>query len=380
LEVVWCPDSGLVQLAHSFDLNILFGESYGYRSGLNRSMVQHLEETASWLGQRIDLQPGSVVLDIGSNDGTLLRAFSAPGLQRIGIDPTGEKFREHYPAGVTLVPEFFSADAYHRNFPHQRAHIITSLGMFYDLEDPGRFVSEVAEILHPDGAWHFEQSYLPLMLDRMAYDTICHEHLEYYAFAPIERLLREHGLKVIEATLNDTNGGSIAITAAPAKSHLPVNQAGISTLRAKETAARLDQAETYTRFASKVARHRDELRGLLSELRDAGKTVFGYGASTKGNVLLQYCGLGPEELLCIAEVNEDKFGAFTPGSRIPIVSESEAHSRRPDYLLVLPWHFRDTIIARETEFLSRGGKLIFPLPQIEIVDQASARSIAPSSV
>ena len=367
LELVWCPESGLVQLAHSFNLSELFGDSYGYRSGLNRSMVNHLEQTAAWICERLELRAGDVVLDIGSNDATLLRSFTQPGLQRIGIDPTGEKFREYYPEDVRLESDFFRADLFRRHFPEEKARVITSLGMFYDLEDPGHFVGEIREILAADGVWHFEQSYLPDMLERTSYDTVCHEHLEYYAFGPIQRLLQSHGLQATDASFNSINGGSLAVTAAHQSSGIPVNAPAIQSIEEREARAELGRLETYTRFADAVARHREELVALIRELRADGCRVIGYGASTKGNVLLQYCGFGPDDFPCIAEVNEDKFGAVTPGSHIPIVSETEAKSLRPDYMLVLPWHFRDAIVERECEYLAGGGKLIFPLPRIEIV-------------
>lgn len=372
LELVWCPESGLVQLAHSFDLTELYGPSYGYRSGLNASMVTHLNEVAATLMQRQSLEAGDIVVDIGSNDATLLRAFDVPGVRRLGIDPTGEKFRHYYPSDVALEVDFFSAAAFRRHFPTGQAAIVTALGMFYDLEDPVSFVRDVRSILAPDGLWHFEQSYLPSMLSQLAYDTVCHEHLEYYAFAPVRGLLEANGLRVIDVSLNATNGGSFAVTAGRDDSSHEINTTAIAALESREAAAELDQLSTFRRFAEAVARHRDELVALLQRLRAEGRTVIGYGASTKGNVLLQYCGFGPAEIECIAEVNEDKFGAVTPGTGIPIVSEAEAKQRRPDYLLVLPWHFRDAIVAREREFLRAGGKLIFPLPCIEIVAAPTA--------
>jgi hypothetical protein len=366
LELVWCPDSGLLQLAHSYSASEMYGDNYGYRSGLNGSMVRHLTEKIRLLERFADLKRGDVVLDIGSNDATSLKAYESAGLSRIGIDPTGEKFREYYPDGIDLVVDFFSAAAF-RARSAKRAKIVTSIAMFYDLEDPVAFARQVAEVLDQDGTWHFEQSYLPSMLRMCTYDTICHEHLEYYTFGVIKKILDAADMRVIDVQMNGVNGGSFAVTAAHRASTRPSNAPVIEWLTEQEDRMGLDTPRPYRDFEERVYRHRQDLIRLLQILRADGKRILGYGASTKGNVVLQFCDVKPDMVEAIAEVNQDKFGSFTPGTGIPIISEAEARAMRPDYFLVLPWHFRDGIVQREREFLAGGGKMIFPFPEIEIV-------------
>lgn len=366
LELVWCPDSGLLQLAHVYEASEMYGENYGYRSGLNASMVRHLTQKIGKLEQFAELKAGDTVLDIGSNDATSLKAYQTPSLKRIGIDPTGAKFRQYYPDDIKLVPDFFTA----KNFDSvskERAKIITSIAMFYDLEDPIAFARDIAHCLAPDGVWHFEQSYMPSMLRLTSYDTICHEHVEYYSLAVVEKILAAADMKVLDVQMNAVNGGSFAVTAGHKASPLKANRPVIDWLLSQEERMGLATPRPYREFEERVFRHREDLRRLLTALRDDGKRILGYGASTKGNVVLQFCGIGPDLVEAIAEVNPDKFGHVTPGSHIPIVSEADALKMKPDYYLVLPWHFKDGILQREQKFLADGGKMIFPFPEIEIV-------------
>ncbi len=366
LELVWCPDSGLLQLAHVYEASEMYGENYGYRSGLNASMVRHLTQKIGKLEQFAELQAGDTVLDIGSNDATSLKAYQTPSLKRIGIDPTGAKFRQYYPDDIKLVPDFFTA----KNFDSvskERAKIITSIAMFYDLEDPIAFARDIAHCLRPDGVWHFEQSYMPSMLRLTSYDTICHEHVEYYSLGVVEKILAAADMKVLDVQMNAVNGGSFAVTAGHKNTTRKANRAVIDWLLSQEERMGLATPRPYREFEERVFRHREDLRRLLAALRDDGKRIIGYGASTKGNVVLQYCGIGPDLVEAIAEVNPDKFGHVTPGTHIPIVSEADALKMKPDYYLVLPWHFKDNILQREQKFLADGGKMIFPFPEIEIV-------------
>jgi len=368
LELALCGNCGLVQLRHSYDLSELYGQHYGYRSSLNRSMVEHLGAKIRGLRERYPVGKGDYVLDIGSNDGTSLSFHPEGGAVLCGMDPSAEKFRKYYRPDVKLVVDFFSAGRFRREFGQQaRPKIITSIAMFYDLEDPLGFVREIKEILHPQGVWHFEQSYLPLMLSANAYDTICHEHLEYYGLRQIKWMTDRVGLEILDVETNAVNGGSFAVTVAHKQSGFERNEEAIRALVDEECRLGTDTPQCYGSFLHAVKRHREELVGLLRDIKAQGKTVLGYGASTKGNVILQYCGLNTDLVPAIAEVNESKFGAVTPGSWIPIVSEAEARAMKPDYFLVLPWHFRDNIVNREREFLASGGRLIFPLPAIEIV-------------
>ena len=295
-----------------------------------------------------------------------MKAYKTQGLTRIGIDPTGAKFASFYPADVALIPDFFSASAVAGKIPG-KAKVVTSIAMFYDLEDPIAFAREVAAVLAPDGIWHFEQSYMPSMLRLCSYDTICHEHVEYYSLAAVKRVLDAADMRIIDVQMNAINGGSFAVTAAHKNSSRKANRPVIEWLLEQEVGMGLDTPRPYRDFEERVYRHRQDLVRLLRGLREDGKRILGYGASTKGNVVLQFCGLGPDAIEAIAEVNSDKFGAYTPGTHIPIISEAEARAMRPDYFLVLPWHFKEGILNREHEYLASGGKMIFPFPEIEIV-------------
>jgi hypothetical protein len=366
LELVWCPDSGLLQLAHTYDAGEMYGENYGYRSGLNRSMIDHLTRKIRHLERAANLRPGDTVLDIGSNDATSLKAYTTQGVTRIGIDPTAAKFRAHYPTDVLFAPEFFSASTYW-SMASKPAQIVTSIAMFYDLDSPISFAREIVEVLADDGIWHFEQSYMPSMLRLCSYDTICHEHLEYYSLSVVRLILEAVDMKLVDVRMNAINGGSFAVTAAKKSSSLSPNSVLIEWLLEQEDRMGLHAPGPYRDFENRVFTHRGDLRRLIEKLVSCKKKVFGYGASTKGNVILQTCGLSKDHIGAIAEVNPEKFGAFTPGTHIPILSEEEVRKMKPDYLLVLPWHFKDGIVAREQEFLNAGGKLIIPFPEIEIV-------------
>lgn len=367
LELVWCPESCLLQLKHSYDADEMYGDNYGYRSGLNQSMVDHLTQKVRFLERLARPRAGEVILDIGSNDATTLRAYSTHGLKRIGIDPTGKKFASYYPDDIELVPDFFTAAAY-RSITALPAKIVTSIAMFYDLENPIQFVRDIASVLDKDGIWHFEQSYMPSMLRTNSYDTICHEHLEYYSLGVIKNILDAADMKLVDVMMNAVNGGSFAVTAAKKSSTaFKPNDAVINWLLDQEDRMGLGTPRPFREFEERVFRHRDDLKRLIGTLVADGKKVLGYGASTKGNVLLQFCGFTAADIPAIADVNPEKFGRVTPGSHIPIVSEVEARAMEPDYFLVLPWHFKHGILQREKEYLSGGGKFIFPFPEIEIV-------------
>ena len=367
LDLVWCPDSGLLQLKQSYSFSEMYGDNYGYRSGLNTSMVQHLQNKIGHLEKLVSLSSGDLVIDIGSNDATSLQSYSNQGLIRVGIDPVGKKFKKYYTKGIELIPEFFPSSTFQRRFAAKKPKIITSIAMFYDLENPKEFVTNVEKTLDDDGIWHFEQSYMPAMLRTNAYDTICHEHLEYYSLETVKNILDDCGLKILDVQFNDVNGGSFAVTAAKQRSNFKVNETIIDWLLLQEDRMGLNTPAPYRKFEERVFEHRINLISLIKSLNLDGKRIFGYGASTKGNVLLQFCGFTENDIPYIAEVNEEKFGCYTPGTFIPIIPEQEAKAMKPDYFLLLPWHFKNSIIAKEREFLSKGGKFIIPLPEIQIV-------------
>ena len=366
LDLVWCPDSGLLQMKQTYSLDEMYGDNYGYRSGLNSSMVSHLTNKIHALERLVALNKNDLVIDIGSNDATALKAYTGKH-RKVGIDPTGLKFKEYYTKDISLIPDFFSAEAFAKEFSGVHAKIITSIAMFYDLENPVSFVTDIEKCLDDNGIWHFEQSYMPSMLRTNSYDTICHEHLEFYSFKVVKNLLENCGMRVVDVQMNAINGGSFAVTACKKNASLLSNTPIINWMLKQEDDMGLDTPKPYRDFEERVFKHRKNLTELIETLVADGKKIIGYGASTKGNVLLQFCNFTAEQIPFIAEVNPDKFGSFTPGTHIPIISEDEAKAMNPDYFLVLPWHFKHTILEREKEYLAKGGKFIFPLPEIEIV-------------
>jgi len=357
---------GLLQSSITVPPELLYFR-YWYRSGTNKTMTDHLRGIAADVTRMLDL-PKAKVLDIGCNDGTLLRSFPST-FDRYGIDPSN--------ATDAIIGD--DLNVVHDRFPStELAQVtggapfdaITSIAMFYDLEDPIAFVRAVRESLAPDGLWVFEMSYMPSMLETNAYDTICHEHLEYYSLAVIEFILAAAGMKLFRAELNDINGGSIrcyATQVATFRWSDPASLAGLQGLRRGEFDLQLDTDRPYRDFQDRVNAHRDELARVVKELKRDGKRIHVYGASTKGNTLLQFCGIDSSVIDYAADRNPDKHGARTVGTDIPIISEIDSRNLRPDYYLVLPWHFRKEFVERERELLSTGTKMIFPLPRVEIV-------------
>lgn len=373
LELAKCRDDhnasacGLVQLKHSYDHYEMYGDNYGYRSGLNKSMVNHLYEKVKKIQAFIQLTREDLIIDIGSNDSTLLQAYRQDGLLLVGIDPTAGKFKKYYPEHVHLIPDFFSAESVRKNFGNRKAKVVTSIAMFYDLESPMDFAEQICEILADDGIWVFEQSYMPAMLEMNAYDTVCHEHLEYYCLKQIKWITDKLDLKIIDIEFNKVNGGSFSVAVAKSISPYAQNTKLVDKVLLEESTKGLNTLKPYEDFKQRAFNHRTEIHKFIKQVKSENKKIFGYGASTKGNVILQFCNISAKDIPCIAEVNPDKFGCVTPGTDIPIVSEEEAKKMKPDYFMVLPWHFRDNIIEREENYLKSGGKLLFPLPFLEVV-------------
>ena len=369
LELVKCcgdeSTCGLVQLRHSYPASEMYGETYGYRSGLNSSMVEHLRTKVKKIEKLVHLDAASVVIDIGSNDGTTLAAYN-PGPQLIGIDPAAKKYASFYPGHVEFIPDFFSAEIVNQHTHGRQANVVTSFAMMYDLEDPVAFAKEVASILSPNGIWVFEQSYLPLMIERMAYDTICHEHIEYYGIRQINWILSAANLRIIDIELNDVNGGSFSVTAAKLHSEVQSKSDKVNELIRQEVTLGYDRIDSLYEFGDRIIRSRDHLVSEISKIKNDGHSICGLGASTKGNVLLQFAGLAANIIDKIGEVNPDKWGCYTPGTWIPIVSEKELLEYKADYLLVLPWHFRNFFLSNPH---FAGQKLVFPLPNYEIIQR-----------
>ena len=360
---------GLLQMSCTVPPEILYSV-YWYRSGTNDTMTAHLrgigEEAARISGGR-----SARVLDIGCNDGTLLSQYPADFL-KFGIDPSDAIAK--VPDDVIAIQDLFPSPELRVKMGGNLFDIVTSIAMFYDLEDPIAFVKSVRDILAPDGVWVFEMSYMPSMLRLNSYDTICHEHLEYYSLAVLEFILERADMRIFRATLNDSNGGSIRCFASHKASvrYRRKDLAGeLESLRRQEFDLELDTAKPYRNFQDNVDKHKDALAQLIKDFKRAGKTIHVYGASTKGNTILQLCGLDHAVIDFAADRNPDKYGARTIGTDIPIISEEESRAMRPDYYLVLPWHFKAEFLRRERETIANGTTMIFPLPEITLVDRAS---------
>ena len=350
---------GLLQLANSYDLCEMYGDNYGYRSGLNPSMVRHLGEKVARIRKTVSLRPGDLVIDVGSNDGTTLGAYpESIGVDLLGIDPTATKFRQYYRSDVDLHADFFTAATLRKVRPGKQVRVLTSFSMFYDLESPMAFMQDVHDVLADDGVWVFEQSYMPAMLDALSYDTVCHEHLEYYALKQVKWMADRVGFTILDIEFNDVNGGSFSVTAAKSASGMP-ESLDVARILAEERERGLDTLAPFQDFARRTAQSRDGLRAFLAEAKAQGKSVAALGASTKGNVLLQYCNITTDDIAEVGEVNPDKFGALTPGTFLPIQVESEVLAHCHDYYLVLPWHLRAYFLMNPQYM---GRTLLFPLP------------------
>lgn len=368
LEIGICGDCGLTQLLQNYDSDALYGASYGYESHLNNSMSTHLTSKARKLEQTfLRNVKDPVVVDVASNDGTLLGGYSENIQKLVGIDPLIANLSDKYPARSLKIPSFFSHEEYF-NKVNQSAKLVTSLSVLYDLNDPVHFAKSIFQILDWEGIWHFEQSYLPTMLKTLSYDTICHEHLLYLTLNDIRNILTSSGFQLYSASLNSINGGSIAITAVKSKTKVNPDPF-IEYLTNREQAFGYSSGKPLQEFASAANQHRIELRSLITQYRENDFSIFGLGASTKGNVLLQWLDLNSQIINSIGDINPKKFNMRTPGSDIPIIPESEILNAANDksIALVLPWHFRESILAKSDGYFKQGGSMLFPLPEIQLV-------------
>ncbi|MEM7202221.1 MAG: class I SAM-dependent methyltransferase [Planctomycetota bacterium] len=366
LQLVRCASCSFVQLAHIVDSEVMYS-SYWYRSGINHTMRRHLEGLAEQAIRIAGVRAGDTVIDIGCNDGTTLACYPE-SVHRIGVDPSNIQ-----PEGCDVhIHDYFSHNAVAAALNGGRAKVITSIAMFYDLNEPRPFVEDVRRCLADDGVWIVELSYLPAMLKAVSYDTICHEHVGYYRIKTFESVLDGTDLEVFDVEFNECNGGSFRLFTAPRGTRQKTER--YVAAKFDEFRQLFDTAVPYTAFEKRVEHAGRELRAFLENANRDGKVVYGYGASTKGMVTLQYCGVTPDHIVAIAERNPDKFGLLCPGTDIPICSEAEMRAASPDYLVVLPWHFLTEFLEREQDYLAAGGKLVVPMPDFAIhsADEALA--------
>jgi GDP-D-mannose dehydratase len=360
-----CGECGLLQLRQTTHSSELYEHEYGYRSGISNTMKTHLKTYHEELmGKVLDWKKGDIVLDIGSNDSTFLK-FYPKELVRVGIDPTGKQF-SHFYTDEVLIPDYFSGEIFHKKFPHKKCWIVSSIAMFYDLPDPVQFARDIESILEDDGIWTCEQSYLLNMLDANSIDTICHEHLEYYTLSQIKEIADRSRLKIIDVKFNSSNGGSFRIYLAKQSStkHQECPDL-IHSILIKEEMYSLKDPQTYQHFYQRCADEARRLKMLINTINENGKRIWIYGASTKGNCTLQFASITKDDIPYAVERNPNKFGKMTP-TGTEIISEEEMRKNPPEYLLVLPWHFKKEIIERENIFLENGGSLVFPFPHLDV--------------
>jgi hypothetical protein len=367
LKLVKCDEltggCGHVQLEHTFDLPTMYGSEYGYRSGLNSSMVKHLKSKYEKISNFVNLKENDIVIDIAGNDGTFLGFFS-PKLKLVSIDPTSKKFSKYFKEHVNYIADFFSEKTFRQFFGNDNAKLVTSFSMFYDLEDPCQFAKEVNSILNPEeGIWVLEQSYMPEMLRVNSFDTVCHEHLSYYGMRQIKYIMDQAGLKIIDFEFNDVNGGSISIVVANKDSKYEEATQMLDDILQEELNLKLNTTQPWNDFSFRIEECRIKFWEIIKDCKEKGLKIAALGASTKGNVTIQTWGVTSDDIEVVGEVNPDKDGSFTPGTWIPIKSE-DCVIEEYDVFVILPWHFKNFFV-NNPKF--KGKKLLFPLPNAEIV-------------
>jgi hypothetical protein len=378
LKMILDDTTGAVRLEKFPSSNLMFGK-YWYRSGINNTMKIELKDIVDSIYKIKKLNENDIWLDIASNDGTLL-SYLPDSLIRIGIDPVDDSFKiEAEKHSNLIIQDYFSADAYRKSkFGNQKPKVITTIAMFYDLDNPRNFLNDVLEIIDDNGILVLQMSYTPLMIQQLAFDNICHEHVWYYSLFNIKYLLEESGFQLFNCELNDVNGGSFRVYATPKKSDLKqissqqfrdVSMYRINSILSHEKSLKLDDVELWNEFYKRIKDLKKQTVSFIREEKLKGKKIWAYGASTKGNTLLQYFELDNTLIDGIAEKSFYKWNLKTVGTNIPIYSEDEMRKVNPDYLLVLPWHFINEFVIRESDYLNNGGKFIVPCPKFEIISK-----------
>tara|TARA_E500000178_G_C17016367_1_gene753175 strand:+ start:316 stop:1533 length:1218 start_codon:yes stop_codon:yes gene_type:complete len=365
ITLVLCKNCGLVQLGHNFDLKYLYGPDYGYRTGINKTMLNHVKAVVKKLSTKTKLKKSDSVLDIASNDASLLN-FYGKNILTFGIDPILNKYKNNYKKINYKINDFFSAKKI-RKITNTNFKIITALSVFYDAKDPNKFIQDVKKILSAEGIFVLEFADLVSILKFKMFDTICHEHLEYYSSSVIIELCKNHSLKVFDIIQNNINGGSKQYFISHQNAKYKTNAIKINKILKEERGLKLNSIYTYKKFIRSIDKSKHQLLEKIRLFNRMGKKIHCYGASTKGNVLLQYYGIDNKLIEYAAERNKLKYNFYTPGSRIKIISEKVSRSLRPDYYLVLPWHFKNEILLRENNIRKKGVKFIFPLPNLQII-------------
>ena len=367
VKLIICKKCKLVQVSKNFDLKYMYDENYGYRTGINQTMTNHVKKIVKEISTKKNfLKKGDYVLDIASNDATLLN-FYHKNLITVGIDPTIKKYIKFYKNINYKFSDFFSKKKIDKVIKKKKFKVITALAVFYDLKNPGKFLNDISQIIDKsDGIFILEFQDLLSIIRNNLFDTICHEHLAYYSTKIITKMLKQNNLQIFDISTNKINGGSTRFYICHKKAIYKVKFNKIKSILNKETNYKLEYYETYKIFFRKIMQIKQKLNNLLHKIKNEGKIIHGYGASTKGNVLLQFFNINNSLLDCVADRNPLKVGSYTPGTKIPIKSENFSRKQNPHYYLVLPWHFKEEILKREKKIIQKGTKFIFPLPNIDI--------------
>jgi hypothetical protein len=365
IDLIICKNCNLVQLGHNFDLKYLYGPDYGYRTGINKTMLDHVKSVVKKLSKKTQLKKKELVLDIASNDGSLLNFYNN-NITTFGIDPILDKYIDQYKNINYKISDFFSAKKI-LNKTKKKFKIITALSVFYDAINPNKFIQDAKSLLSKDGIFLLEFADLASIIENKMFDTICHEHLEYYSSEVIIDLCKKNGLRVFDIKKNDINGSSKQYFVSHTQSKYKDNDNVISKILKSEKELKLSEETTFKNFINNINASRKKLVNFLNKVNKLGKKVHGYGASTKGNVLLQYYKINNKMIDYVAERNKNKFNLYTPGTNIKIISEVLSRFEDPDYYLVLPWHFKKEILIREKNIRKKGTKFIFPLPELKII-------------
>lgn len=370
IDLIICLNCLLVQLKHTTPSKYLYTERYGYKSGINETMRRELADVVNKASGVVNLDKGDLVIDIGSNDGTLLSNYKK-NIITVGFEPVKKLAELTSRKAKFAINDYFNYKSFKKVIPDKfsknKAKIVTSVAMFYDLEDPNKFLEDVVKILDEDGVLIIQQNYLVGMIEQNAFDNILHEHLEYYSLSSLEYLLNKHNLKIIDVEERAINGGSFRIYALFKSNNSIKENSRVRKMREKEKKMELSKMSTYKNFAKEVKIISKNIHNFIKKEVKEGKTIYVYGASTRGNTLLQYCNLDTGLIKAAVERNPEKWGKKIASVGIPIISEAEARKRKPDYMLVLPWFFKDEFVKREKRYLEKGGHFIFPLPRLLIV-------------
>jgi len=365
LNVLMCKKCKLVQLDRNFDLNYLYGKNYGYRTGINKTMTDHVRKIVRKCSTLIKLKPKQYVLDIGSNDATLLN-FYANDIIKVGVDPLVNKYKKFYKKINYKISNFFKIKDIEKIKIKKKFKIISALSVFYDLRDPNKFIREIKKILDDKGVFVLEHVDLYYIIKNNIFDTICHEHLIFYSSKIIIEMMKNNGLKVFNHEYNEINGGSSRYYICHSKTNFKVSK-NIKKVLLRENLQGIELKKTYKLFFTKILNEKIKLIKLIKKIKNEKQDIHGYGASTKGNVLLQFYNINNKVVNYIADRNPLKWNSFTPGTRIKIISESQSRKIKPHFYLVLPWHFKNEILIREKNIRKKGTKFIFPLPKVRVV-------------